>query len=327
MMPTENDILPLYPASALPRALPKRPVTLADGSELDLAELELAELAELQYEQEVAFAEQIRRTRKGSAERRQVVQQAYDTVCTILAQMSPADENLVMGLDPRYVHLVLRLLKAARRRHRQVPRMFEIGYGCGALLAEVAAAGYEVAGIEVSSSMRAQALQINPREAHEQLLLGDFLEQDMRPLTGQFDLVYWNDVFEHIPPDEIRDYLAHVSSLIRPGGTLLTITPNWHERPSDVTSDFCPPRTPARGLHLKEYSLGEVTSLLREAGFSRIETPAVVLPHKIYLGLGGLAAVKRLCEPVLEYLPFRLARLLVHGFGYAYTIAHKPAAR
>ena len=326
MMPMENYILPLYPTkSPTPRRVPECLITLADGSELDLAELDLAELAELQYEQEVAFAEQIRRSRKGSAERREAVQQAYDTVCTILAQMSPTSANLVMGLDQRYVQLVLRLLQSARRRHADVPRMFEIGYGCGALLAEVAAAGYEVAGIEVSAAMRAQALPIMPPDAHEQLLLGDFLQQDMRPLAGRFDLVYWNDVFEHVPPDEIRDYLAQISSLLRPGGTLVTITPNWHERPSDVTSDFCPPRTPARGLHLKEYSLGEVTSLLREAGFARVETPLVVLPHNIYLGLGGLAPLKRFCEPALEYLPFRLARLMVHGFGYAYTIAHKPA--
>ena len=319
-----------------------KPVTLADGTHADLVSLDLHGLSRLQYEQEAAFARQIRATAKGSELRRATIQHAYDTVCTILNQMYPDDRGLVMGLDRRYVQLVLKLLHRARMRRDAVrdgdlfphppspnsplpttPRLFEIGYGCGALLAEVAAAGYEAAGIEVSAAMREQSLPIVPPEYHRDLRLGDFLDQDFAVQQGQYDLVYWNDVFEHVPPDEIADYLTQIHALLRPGGCLVTITPNWHERPSDVTADFCPPRTEARGLHLKEYTLGEVTHLLHRAGFARVETPLVVLPQQIHLGLGGFAGLKRCGEPVLEYLPFRLARLLVHGFGLCYTIAHK----
>lgn len=298
-------------------------VTLADGGRFDLAPLDPPALMRLQYEQEAAFAAKILATRKGSDERRWTVQQAYDTVCSILAQKAPADGALVMGLDRRYVDLVLRLLRRAARSDGRAPRMFEIGYGCGALLAEVSGAGFGVAGIEVSRTMRDQALPLVPPKFHERLLHGDFSRRDFAEQRGTFDLVYWNDVFEHVPPDEIGDYLKQAARLLRPGGTLLTITPNWHERPSDVTCDFCPPRTEARGLHLKEYTLREVTALLREAGFQRIATPLVVLPHKLYLGLGGLAPLKRLCEPLLERLPFWLTHRLCHGFGYSYTIAEK----
>ena len=58
--------------------------------------------------------------------------------------------------------------------------------------------------------------------------------------------------------------------MLATGGQLLTITPNWHVRPSDVTVAFCPPRTASAGLHLKEYTLGEVRDLLRRAGFRPI---------------------------------------------------------
>jgi SAM-dependent methyltransferase len=227
-----------------------------------------------------------------------------------------------MGLDRRYVDLVLRLLRRSPRSDGRSPRMFEIGYGCGALLAEVSAAGFGVAGIEVSSTMRDQALPLVPPDFHGQLLHGDFLQREFDEQEA-FDVVYWNDVFEHVPPDEIGDYLEQAARLLRPGGALVTITPNWHERPSDVTCDFCPPRTEARGLHLKEYTLREVTAMLRGTGFRRITTPLVVLPHKIYLGLGGLAPLKRACEPLLEHLPFWLTHRLCHGFGYSYTIAEK----
>ena len=61
--------------------------------------------------------------------------------------------------------------------------------------------------------------------------------------------------------------------MLAPGGQLVTITPNWHCRPADVTAAICPPRTDAAGLHLKEYTLVEVSHMLRRAGFSRVATP------------------------------------------------------
>ena len=61
--------------------------------------------------------------------------------------------------------------------------------------------------------------------------------------------------------------------MLAPGGQLVTITPNWHGRPSDVTAAICPPRTDAEGLHLKEYTLVEVSEMLRRAGFTRLATP------------------------------------------------------
>ena len=62
-----------------------------------------------------------------------------------------------------------------------------------------------------------------------------FIPQMLAKLEDGYDVVYWNDVFEHVPCDEIQPLLAKIYSLVRPGGCLVTITPNWHERPSDVT--------------------------------------------------------------------------------------------
>jgi hypothetical protein len=94
-------------------------------------------------------------------------------------------------------------------------------------------------------------------------------------------------------------------------------------RPMDITGDFFPPRTEAQGVHLKEYTLGEVTALLTQAGFRRVATPLFVTPDRIALAGNGLAAIKRLAEPALEWLPFRLAKLLVRGFGLSCTVATK----
>ena len=127
-----------------------------------------------------------------------------------------------------------------------------------------------------------------------------------------------------IAADETLDYLQRVFDLLHPGGQLVTITPNWHMRPSDITREICPPRTEAAGLHLKEYTLGQVTEMLWQAAFHQVTVPLCVLPGWMITLGAGLARAKRLLEPCLEGLPFRLAELLCRGLGLSCTIATKP---
>jgi len=298
-------------------------ITLADGSSTDLSGMTEDQMWRLQFEQEQQFAVQILEAPKGSARRDAAVRQGYETICTILDEKQNGNGPLEMGFDRRYLHLVLKLLKRRKTATGEDAGLFEIGFGAGVLLREVFDAGFPVAGIEASPAMREQSMRILPETCHGDLLVGNLLRHSMAGRSDCFDVVYWNDVFEHIPPDEIREYLATIHRLLKPGGYLATITPNWHHRPSDVTGDFRPPRTEPIGLHLKEYTFCEVTALLRGAGFRNIEIPLVQLPRWIVLGLGGLAGPKRLFEPCLEYLPFRPAEKLCRALGLTCSIAQK----
>jgi SAM-dependent methyltransferase/uncharacterized protein YbaR (Trm112 family) len=298
-------------------------VTLADGSVLRLAGLAREELLTLQWQQEQQFAAQILAAPKGSTERAEAVRRAYDTVTQIFAAVQGLlGGPLRMGLHPRQERLVLETLQRQRRRKME-PRLFEIGYASGVLLERVARAGFPVAGIEVSPAMRCQALQRLGADHAPRLFLGDFLHAESLQTAGPFTLVYWNDVFEHVPPDEILDYLRRIHELLVPGGQLITVTPNWHLRPSDITRLFHPVRTAAAGVHLKEYTLREVTSLLRQAGFARVATPLLVLPRRIVLCGSGLAGLKRAAERGLEALPYALTRLFCRGAALSTTIATK----
>lgn len=299
-------------------------VTLADGRVMSLAGMTCEELQVLQWEQEQICAQKIMKHPKGSRERSAAIGQAYDSICTILsAQSADAKQPLVMGLDPRYVRLVLNLLRQQSESGLHHPALFEIGYGCGALLAEVHAHGYAGGGIEVSEIMRAQAIGLLGNRHAPSLLLGDLRSVDLDSLDCRPTLIYWNDVLEHIPPDEIGDYLSHIYRLLAPGGTLVTITPNWILRPSDVTGDFCPPRTEARGLHLKEYRLAEVSCLLRQTGFRRVATPLLATHQRLVVCGSGGRALKQCIEPFLDHLPLRAARLLCRGLAMSATIARK----
>jgi SAM-dependent methyltransferase len=298
-------------------------VVLADGSRRELTGLTRDELVFLQWEQERAFAAKIVAAPKGSAARASITRQAYDTVTGILAAVrGTGNDALVMGMHPKQERLVLQLLQHQWRKGFDA-NLFEIGYASGKLLKCVSDAGFPVAGIEVSSAMREMAARLLPPEHHKRLYLGNFLDVATSFADKRFSLVYWNDVFEHIPPDEIGDWLAQIHRMLAPGGKLVTITPNWHARPSDVTAAICPPRSEAAGLHLQEYTLREVVRLLREAGFANIAVPLGVTSKRIVLYGNGLLGVKSFVEPALEWLPYEVAKLACRGLGLSCTVATK----
>lgn len=307
----------------IPEPTPNCEVLLANGQWQSLVGMSDAQLHQLQWQQEPAFAAAIQSLPKGSEERATVTGQAYNTICAILAAQQEDDGPLTMGLDSRYVQLVLELLNTQVRQGIGQPQLFEVGYGSGSMLKAVCDRGFAVGGVEISSTMRDDAIGVLGEEFADRLLLGDLRSVENDSLPERPSLVYWNDVFEHICPDEIEDYLTQIHKRLVPGGALVTITPNWLLRPSDVTGDFCPLRTEARGLHLKEYRLAEVSRLLKKSGFRHIATPLFVTRGRIVLMGGGLRLGKQLVEPLLERLPVRVAHLLCRGLGLSYTIATK----
>jgi SAM-dependent methyltransferase len=297
-------------------------ITLTSGEQLDISQLDSHELQQLQWREERAYAALIAASAAGSQERKDLYRRGYDAVTTIYARnIDRSGSGLVMGFDRRYAYIVRQLLDRGAQNRNRPARVFEIGYGCGALLTELP--GVDVAGIEVSATMRDQARRRLGQDHQARLYLGDFLCEDLSAEAG-CDLVFWNDVLEHLAPDEVPGFLQRIYELLAPGGYLVTVTPNWHMRPSDITVDFCPPRTTAVGFHLKEYSLREVTECLRDAGFERVATPLFITRRRIVLAGLGLAGAKRLFEPLLEILPFRLAKLACRGLGLSCTIARRP---
>ena len=320
MLTTESPTTEQSPTIAL---APSCEVTFADGQPFSLEGLSAGELQELQWDQEQKFAVAIKEAPRSSAQRAAIVGQAYDTICKILSAQQADDQPLVMGLDARYVRLVLSQLDRQVRQGFGQPQLFEVGYGSGMMLQAARDRGFSISGIEVSATMRDEAISVLGERYADQLLLGDLLSIENDILQDRPSLIYWNDVFEHICPDEIDGYLSQLHRLLIPGGALVTITPNWLLRPSDVTGDFCPLRTEARGLHLKEYRLAEVSQLLKKAGFRRVATPIVVTKRRIVTCGNGLRLAKQIVEPLLERLPVRAAHLFCRGFGLSCTIATK----
>lgn len=301
-------------------------VVLIDGQQVFFFDYSDDELARLQYDQEIAFAAAIVASPKKSTQRITTTRHAYQTVCKILDEIAARSGNgslLSMGMDARYIRLVLEICRAnvsvvsAMGSSKSV-----LVQGLLLLLRAASEAGHRVAGLEVAPQLLQSARQILPSTSHDGLMLGDFPSVDLSNHRGRYSLVYWNDVFEHIPVDEITDYLTRIRSLLAPGGKLLTITPNWHMRPSDVTCKLMPPRSEASGFHLKEYTLGEVRQMLLDTGFSRVQTPAYISRRRIWMApLSDCTFAKTVAEPLLEWLPYKAAVQCCRRFGFNCSLA------
>lgn len=91
---------------------------------------------------------------------------------------------------------------------------------------------------------------------------------DMFEEKESFDVIYSNQVFEHLHPDDTIPLLQTYSKFLKSNGKLILITPHRLTGPHDISRFFTD--TP-EGFHLKEYTYSELTSLLLSSGFSKVK--------------------------------------------------------
>lgn len=99
-----------------------------------------------------------------------------------------------------------------------IRRVLEIGFGNGCFLAYARKRGWKVYGSEASAALvmaanRAGYHAITPAEV---ATLRD----------NSFDLIVAFDVFEHIAPEEVPEFLAQLRTKLIPGGAILARFPN-----------------------------------------------------------------------------------------------------
>jgi SAM-dependent methyltransferase len=293
----------------------------------DLVLRSLAELDDMHYECELHYRVRIMASRYGSPERSALFAEAYESLTEILGERRRRSGTPMgaLGLAPNAAERIADFLGPPPAW------LLDIGCGTGVLVQAMIARGYEAHGIDVCPRLIATGLERMDRDAgppgpNGRLLCGDFLREDMAG-GGPYDLVHSNDVLEHIHPDEAADFARKAFELLRPGGLLWLITPNRWAGPGDATKLRHPPGTPTRGLHLKEYALGELVSLLRGAGFttimSRLWTGGRLRRATAFRQ--SFARVKVAVEPLLASLPPRPRRRIIGLMDYSCILARKPA--
>jgi phosphatidylinositol alpha-1,6-mannosyltransferase len=284
--------------------------------------LSRSQLDDLHFDWEVAYASAIKQSLPGSAERETLFAAAYGGLTTILREMRARDGrdlDAPMGFNSAHFNSIVEIAGPAPRT------ILDVGCSAGTLVRALIAHGYDAYGIDISEDLVSKARELAKnsfgQDLSERFSVGNFLRHDFGNQT--FDFIHSNDVLEHIHSDEASAFLSKCRRLMRPGGVLWLITPNRLTGPGDATTLRLPWGTPAIGLHLKEYTLAELSTLLRQANFCQVESRLFgagrgrrpTKPRTIY------ARIKRAAEPVLGGIPFHLRRRIMGVFDYSLTIA------
>lgn len=95
-------------------------------------------------------------------------------------------------------------------------RVFEVGFGGGALMRWLVEQGYTVSGCEVSEE---DVKKIEGEPGVEQVLLANGNELPVE--SDSQDCVLSSDVFEHVLPEHRDGFLAEKIRVVKPGGTVV----------------------------------------------------------------------------------------------------------
>lgn len=135
-------------------------------------------------------------------------------------------------------------------------RVLEVGCGRGDTLAVLEDLGCDCIGVEPSRHMMSICKEngVNVRFG-----TADNLEFP----DGYFDMVFCQEVIEHLHPADVPCFFAEAHRVLRSGGVLSVETPNRTTGLQDISRGFT---TVAEGLHLKEFSVPEMFDLFKTAG-------------------------------------------------------------
>jgi len=140
-------------------------------------------------------------------------------------------------------------------------RILEVGCGQGDVLLELAKRGLNCFGIEPSRHM----IEFCDGLPGVTILHGT--AERLEFPDEIFDLVFSQQLIEHLHPDDVPNHFAEVLRVLRPGGVLAIETPNRSTGPQDISRGYA---KVAEGLHLKEWSVRELIDQYRRIGFVRL---------------------------------------------------------
>lgn len=168
--------------------------------------------------------------------------------------------------------------------------VLEVGAGDCSLSFSIAERVGKVYGLEVSEVISAQARK---PENFELIICNGF---DIPLASASVDLVYSNNVIEHLHPDDVVEQLTSIFRVLKPGGLYFCRTPHKLQGPTDISCLFDDEPT---CLHLKEYTYSELERVFGRVGFGNLFA---------YISKGG----------AYRQTPMRLVRLLEVMAGAAF---------
>jgi ubiquinone/menaquinone biosynthesis C-methylase UbiE len=241
------------------------------------------------YEIEVELADRLRRASR--AERRVLYTAVYDELYSRVESIPHRDSEAQWRTDE-----IRRQVRFLQPFLTPDATFLELGPGDCRLSCAVAAHVAQVHTIDVTSNL------VDPSTLPPNVRFQVSRGLPIPLPDNSVDVAFTDQVIEHLHPEDADEHLQEVRRVLSPTGLYVCITPNRLYGPHDASKYF---DDVARGLHLKEYSVTELMSAFRRAGYSRTRRYTVTkrvervrVPRPLVWGV----------ESALDVLPGRLKR-------------------
>jgi ubiquinone/menaquinone biosynthesis C-methylase UbiE len=200
--------------------------------------------------------------------------------------------------------------------------VLEVGCGRGDVLVALAERGRICTGTEISHHMLELCNELGVKVVRGSADSLDFP-------SGSYDVVFSQEVLEHLHPEDVPRHFAEAFRVLRPNGIFAVETPNRRTGPQDISRGFT---RVAEGLHLKEWSVRELIQQFQKAGFVKIRgllAPQFVARRSetIHRLTRVPAIVKYFQDLVLVFVPTLRLRTIVGktlGLDDIFLFANKP---
>ncbi len=200
----------------------------------------------------------------------------------------------------------VRLLKPFLDRDRL---FVEVGAGDGAVARAVAPYVKRAVALDVTDALFCG-------DASDALELRVFDGFDLGVPAGSIDVIYSNDVVEHLHEEDMLEQTSSIRRALTSGGIYVCVTPNRLSGPHDISRHFS---DKAEGFHLREYTVTELAGAFRAVGFRRV---------RVFLSKSGYHLTPKIpahgvqgLETCFQQLPASLCRSASRTLGSVKVVA------
>jgi SAM-dependent methyltransferase len=174
----------------------------------------------------------------------------------------------------------------------------EIGCGDGAVTQAIAPMVGEAIGIDVTDAL------IDPATANFRFLKTSGTDIGLASNTA--DLVYSNQLMEHLHPKDATAQLQEIHRILKPGGRYICVTPSRITGPHDISGYFA--YEPC-GFHLREYDYAGLAAIFRQAGFRTSKACITIKGRRLELPLAFAVAFEMGLLALPQPMRTRLAQV------------------
>ena len=176
----------------------------------------------------------------------------------------------------------------------------EVGCGDAAVTQAVAAFVREAVGIDVTPAL----IDHSAAPANFRFVRTAGTNLDLP--SDYADVLYSNQLMEHLHPDDAHRQLQEVHRILKPGGIYICSTPSRVTGPHDISVYFG--HEPS-GFHLREYDYAALASMFRDAGFRSARAHVSLKGRQMSLPVAPVAWIERAALALPQTMRLRLASI------------------